>query len=453
MRPLNRCTSTAELVNKPTAAIRVLVLRSARQTIAVRAHTATSPPSNALCRTPLPTANDATPSTTACAHRIFRIQLWRRFHASNGSMPPVGNQARRRTVHPCSRTATPGIGSSIGANNAQAEDVCPVSVRHSLTCGAGAPGPELGRSLVKGSSATDRRQTDRSDGHCNMSNTTTAGPAIDFDSFLARSALRPAYQPIVDLISEEIVGFEALARWPDLPGATPDAVFGAARANGRTTELDWACRRAALAGAIDLGLGREHTLFVNVEPDTLGTPTPFDVVDTVAAAQADLRVILELTERSLARRPAELLRVVEWARQHGWGIALDDVGAEPESLALLPFLAPDVVKLDMALVRQRANPERAGIMAAVMAHSERTGAVVLAEGIETQAHLDQALALGATLGQGWLLGRPGPLVKPPPPRVPLAWARPNPAAPATPFAVVDGHTQLRVGRKGLLLDL
>lgn len=286
-----------------------------------------------------------------------------------------------------------------------------------------------------------------------MYKTTTASPAIDFDSFLATGALRPAYQPIVDLISGEIIGFEALARWPDLPDATPDTVFAAARSNGRTTELDWACRRAALAGAIDVGLGREHTLFVNVEPDTLGTPTPIDVLDTVEVAQADLRVILELTERSLARRPAELLRVVEWARSHGWGIALDDVGAEPESLALLPFLAPDVVKLDMALVTQRANPERAGIMAAVMAHSERTGAVVLAEGIETQAHLDQALALGATLGQGWLLGRPGPLVDLPRPRAPLAWARPKPEVPATPFAVVEGHPQLRVGRKGLLLDL
>jgi hypothetical protein len=145
--------------------------------------------------------------------------------------------------------------------------------------------------------------------------------------------------------------------------------------------------------------------------------------------------------------------VVDWARQQGWGIALDDVGAEPASLALLPFLAPDVVKLDMTLVRQRPNRDQAAIMAAVMSHNERTGAVILAEGIETAAHLDQALALGATLGQGWSIGRPGPLTRSPAPTWPITLAGPMPPIPRTPFSLVAGREQLRVGRKGLLLDL
>jgi EAL domain-containing protein (putative c-di-GMP-specific phosphodiesterase class I) len=275
----------------------------------------------------------------------------------------------------------------------------------------------------------------------------------DFDRFVAKGELHPVYQPIVDLVAGGVVGFEALARWPNLYGATPDVVFAEARNNGRTAELDWACRLAALAGAIDFGLGRDHVLFVNVEPDGLGTPVPSSAVMTLAGAKRGLRVMIELTERSLARRPAELLRLVEWARRHEWGIALDDVGADPESLALLPFLAPDVVKLDMTLIRQRPNPQRAAIMAAVMAHSERTGAIILAEGIETPGHLDQALALGATLGQGWLLGRPGPLVKPPTPKSPIVRAHPNPPIPVTPFAMIEGREHLRIGRKGLLLGL
>jgi hypothetical protein len=122
-------------------------------------------------------------------------------------------------------------------------------------------------------------------------------------------------------------------------------------------------------------------------------------------------------------------------------------------LALLPFLAPDVVKLDMSLVRERPSPDQASIMAAVMAHSERTGAVILAEGIETAAHLDQALALGATLGQGWSIGLPGPLRRSTAAASPMRLARPTAPAAPTPFDVVDGHEQLRVGRKGLLLDL
>ena len=114
---------------------------------------------------------------------------------------------------------------------------------------------------------------------------------------------------------------------------------------------------------------------MNVEPETLGTPPPPEAAPAIAAAQSKLRVMIELTERSLASHPAELLRVVDWARENGWGIALDDVGAEPASLALLPFLAPDVIKLDITLVTQRPTSEQSAIMAAVMAHSERTGAI------------------------------------------------------------------------------
>lgn len=275
----------------------------------------------------------------------------------------------------------------------------------------------------------------------------------DLDRRTSRVHIRPAFQPIADLATREVVAFEALARWPDLPDAGPDAVFAAARMQGRTAELDWACRLAALETALDFGLGRDHMLFVNVEPETLGSPGPPRTSAILATAGERLRVMLELTERSLARRPADLLRLVEWARQHGWGIALDDVGAEPASLALLPFLAPDVVKLDMALVRQRPDADQAAIMAAVMAHSERSGAVILAEGIETSAHLDQALALGATLGQGWSIGRPGPLARMPAPSRCIGLADRLPPVSPTPFSTVEQHPGLRIGRKGLLLDL
>jgi EAL domain-containing protein (putative c-di-GMP-specific phosphodiesterase class I) len=282
---------------------------------------------------------------------------------------------------------------------------------------------------------------------------TALAAEIDLDRCISSTELQPAYQPIIDLASNEVVGFEALARWPNLPGALPDVVFATARRAGRTVELDWACRLAALNGALEQGLGRDQMLFVNIEPATLGTNVPPDAERVFAAARRELRVMLEITERSLARRPAELLELVSWARRNECGIALDDVGAEPESLALLPFLAPDVIKLDMALVRDRPDPERAAVMAAVMAHSERTGATVLAEGVETVAHLDQGLALGATLGQGWLFGRPGPLFQSHSPGSPIVLASPGAPVATTPFSLVKGHPQLRVGRKALLLDL
>ncbi|MCU1365926.1 MAG: hypothetical protein JWN39_1565, partial [Ilumatobacteraceae bacterium] len=282
----------------------------------------------------------------------------------------------------------------------------------------------------------------------------TVDPDIEMpaDAFVG---VRAAYQPIVDIDSGDVVAYEALARWPTLSGVTPDMMFERARQEGRLAELDWECRLAAVAGALAHGLGRDHVLFVNVEPETLGAPAPAGSASRIAAADRELRVMLELTERSLATDPAMLLRAVEWARRHGWGIALDDVGSHPDSLALLPFVAPDVIKLDMTLIRERPNAQQAAIMAAVMAYAEQKDAIILAEGIETDRDLRQARALGATLGQGWHFGRPGPLRATPAPRSPITFgpSASTPPVDATPFDLVADSPRKRVGRKDLLLQL
>jgi EAL domain-containing protein (putative c-di-GMP-specific phosphodiesterase class I) len=83
----------------------------------------------------------------------------------------------------------------------------------------------------------------------------------------------------------------------------------------------------------------------------------------------------------------------------------DDVGADRASLALLPVLRPDVVKLDLRLVQERPTGEVAEIVCAVNAEAKRSGSVVLAEGFETEEHLQIALSLGATLGRGGCWGR------------------------------------------------
>lgn len=233
---------------------------------------------------------------------------------------------------------------------------------------------------------------------------------------LAASGVRTVYQPIVELASGAIVGYEALARGP--VGSSlerPDRLFAAGRAAGRLTDLDWACRTAALAGAKAAGLTGPQALFINVEPAALGT-TPPDAFRALADELAGrLPVVVEFTERALAVDPARLLAAAESARALGWLIAVDDIGAERASLALMPFLAPDVLKLDLSLVQQRTTLEIAEVISAVNAQAERTGAAVLAEGIETVEHATVAREMGARLGQGWLYGRPGPLPAPPRP--------------------------------------
>ncbi|MCW2665150.1 MAG: hypothetical protein JWN57_112 [Frankiales bacterium] len=212
------------------------------------------------------------------------------------------------------------------------------------------------------------------------------------------------YQPVVHLETGETVGYEALARGH----AAPTEMLAQARAAGSIAALDWACRDAALAGALGAGLGNSLTLFVNVEPDT-PSAIPDRYLARVQEAGSALRIVLEVTERAVLQQPAELLRLVDWARERSWGIALDDIGENPGSLAMMPFLEPDVIKLDLRLVQQRPTAEVGLIMSAVLAQAERTGAAIVAEGVEDERMREAALALGATLGQGWMYGRPQPL--------------------------------------------
>jgi EAL domain-containing protein (putative c-di-GMP-specific phosphodiesterase class I) len=270
-----------------------------------------------------------------------------------------------------------------------------------------------------------------------------------------RRAVAAVLQPIVDLLTGEVVAYEALARGPAGTGlARPDLLFAAAAAEGLTSALDRICRQAAIEAAWRNDLGSDLALFVNVEPAAM---TVLDAEEPLTTAALPAPVVIEVTERAVADRPADLLAFLAAARERGLRVALDDVGAEDASLALMPFVRPDVVKLDLRLVQQRTRVEHARVVAAVLAYAEETGAVVLAEGIETPEHLEVALTLGATLGQGWHLGHPAATVAAVPPASPLVERLPDPVRGAviggTPFDLVAPSRPMRTGRRSLLLPL
>jgi EAL domain-containing protein (putative c-di-GMP-specific phosphodiesterase class I) len=268
--------------------------------------------------------------------------------------------------------------------------------------------------------------------------------AATLDSIFDRSQIQAAYQPIVDLVHGDVVAAEALARWPAL-SVTPDAAFEHARSVGRVVELDSLCQRAAIEGMRGSGLPGGFKVFVNVEPGKS--------VAALTERTTGPRLVAEITERALMNNPADLLRSVRRMRDGGCGIALDDVGAVPDSLALLPFLAPDVIKLDISLVQGWPSADQARILTAVAAYAERTGATILAEGIETDIDLHQALALGATLGQGWYFSRPGPLASYPPLNEAIPLLAPlADNVDGTPFELLDPR-RVRIGSKGLLLSI
>jgi EAL domain-containing protein (putative c-di-GMP-specific phosphodiesterase class I) len=273
---------------------------------------------------------------------------------------------------------------------------------------------------------------------------------------IAATKVRTLFQPIVDVDSLETVAYEALSRGPRATDwESPQVLLEAAYREDCVAELDWTFRKAAFESALKAGFDKNTTLFVNVETATLGTDAPPRVAGVQELALKRMRVVLEITERSIVTRPAEVLAAVQWARDRGWGIALDDVGAEPGSLALLPLLEPEVVKLDLRLVQDRPGAEIASIMTAVLAYAERTGAAVLAEGVETEEHLLKARALGARYAQGYLFGRPGPIEGDPSSGpfksfVPSQW---RVTEGGTPFEIVSGQRKARPATKAILVEM
>ena len=263
-----------------------------------------------------------------------------------------------------------------------------------------------------------------------------------------------AYQPVVELATGDVLGREALLRTPAGSGwRSPLEVLDAAEQAGLLGELERAAMSRALADAAAAAGGASHTLFLNIEPRTLSRHLPL-VLETLAQRGPQVRVVVEITERALALDPAGMLDAAARLRAAGCAIALDDVGAVPESLAFIPLLAPEIIKLDLQLLRTLEDPETITVAGAVRARAEATGARVVAEGIETQDDLTRALVLGADLGQGWFLGRPHRTL---PAGERHTGRLPHPHAPAegaaTPFEVIGTRRAVRLAPKRLLLPL
>lgn len=272
----------------------------------------------------------------------------------------------------------------------------------------------------------------------------------DIGAIIDKQAIRTLFQPVVHLDSGTVVGFEALSRGPEGSSLEmPMAMLEAAAGTGRLGELDWVCRVHAMQAAAASGLPPSMSWMINVEPDGLDLPCPEHLLPALAQAQSELRVVLEVVERGIEVHVPELLRACDQARQFAWGVALDDVGAESISLALLPILQPDVVKLDMTLLRNTDEHASARTMAAVHAYAERFNAVVLAEGIETEEQEQLARAFGAHFGQGFRYGRPGPLPESlPAPRevIPLR-QRAHLLTNATPYEILAEHKTVRTSTR------
>lgn len=212
------------------------------------------------------------------------------------------------------------------------------------------------------------------------------------------------YQPLYRLDDGALSSFEALTRFRSDPYRTPDLWFAQAQVAGLQIETEVAAIEAALSGLDRLPPGVR--MAINAAPDTVTS----GVLLPIFEAHGGDRLTLEITEHEPSADFARLAAAVAAARRTGARIAIDDVGAGYAGLQQILKLRPDILKLDMSLVRDvDFDPARRSMVAALVHFAGETGARLTAEGIERPEERDTLRALGVDYGQGYLLGRPGPI--------------------------------------------
>ncbi len=226
-------------------------------------------------------------------------------------------------------------------------------------------------------------------------------------ALLASGKIVAALQPIVRLVNDTVIGYEALARFPQRARIrTPDHLFGAAASLNMQSAVDLACVRAGLQAASNIG---EADLFVNVLIGTLVDHSGVAALDrAVSEAKVDpAAVVLEFSEREPVPDLALLQRIAAELRARGFRIAVDDAGAGHASMRVIAELRPEFIKVDRSLITAiDADRARRALVVALLSFSGHIGARVIAEGIETQREQETLQSLGVQFGQGWLCGRP-----------------------------------------------
>ncbi len=217
-------------------------------------------------------------------------------------------------------------------------------------------------------------------------------------------ALEMVFQPIVCLRDRRIVGAEALARFAGSSRRGPSAWFEEARKVGLEEELELRAVRRAIEALPDLP--SDAFLSVNVSPATLAREPFLRVVAETDGA----RLVAEVTEHAPIRDYDRLAGAVGKLREQGVRLAIDDAGAGFASLRHILRLEPDLIKLDLTLIRDIDHDQsKQALAAGLISFAHESQASIVAEGIEHAAEARTLIDLGVEKAQGFYFGHPGPL--------------------------------------------
>jgi len=232
---------------------------------------------------------------------------------------------------------------------------------------------------------------------------------------LDRDQLQLFYQPLINLKSGEVAGFEALARWTheDRGEISPTEFIPVAEESGLILQLGrWAMDKAARTLADwDRQTGDKLPLYVGVNLSAIQVARD-NVADMVegtlkASGLTGDRLALELTESSIVQDPARAMRVFDALKALDATVAMDDFGTGYSSLAYLQRLPIDVLKIDKSFVSgMMVDPDSVAIVRAVLSLAEALGMSTTAEGIETVELATTLATLGCASGQGFYFAKP-----------------------------------------------
>ena len=221
------------------------------------------------------------------------------------------------------------------------------------------------------------------------------------------------YEPIVEVESRTVFGYEALARGPE--GSrfhSPVALFTAAEEHELVFELDCVCRESGLRGAMDFPGGTK--LFLNIRPTTIHDPSfqgerLIETLERRSLAPTD--VVFEISEQESIESFGAFREMRDYYRGLGFQFALDDTGSGYAGLEELLEVEPDYIKIDRSMVSGvDQDPARQDVLSAVLQLADKMGAQVIGEGLDTLEELEMLGRLGIRFGQGWLFGHPTPLL-------------------------------------------
>jgi EAL domain-containing protein (putative c-di-GMP-specific phosphodiesterase class I) len=222
-----------------------------------------------------------------------------------------------------------------------------------------------------------------------------------------------AFQPIVDTAAQRVWGYEALVRgadgesaWSILSQVTDDIRY----------RFDQASRVLAIETAGALFAGRDLRLSINFMPNAVYEPTACIQKSLAAAKRAHFphrNLMFEFTENEKMTDPAHVQKIVDAYRKFGFWTALDDFGAGYAGLGLLARWQPDLIKIDMELLRDiHLSRAKQAIIAGIVGIARTLDIKVLAEGVEKQEELIVLQAAGITLFQGYYFAKPALMALP-----------------------------------------